>query len=90
MDFEAFRSQPMAVAAAARLGAEAERLIPAQLWRDIRGIGNQPEWQRAPKNLYSSKPFSFTNTTKLNSLQNQQNSPEFAPLPATLVIKPRP
>lgn len=52
MDFEAFRSSPMAVAAverkllivseaAIRLGPEAERLIPDQPWRDIRGIGNQ-------------------------------------------------
>jgi len=52
MDFEAFRSNPMAVAAverklqviseaATRLGMEAERLCPDQPWRDIRGIGNQ-------------------------------------------------
>jgi len=52
MDFEAFRSNPMAVAAverklqviseaAIRLGMEAERLCPDQPWRDIRGIGNQ-------------------------------------------------
>jgi uncharacterized protein with HEPN domain len=51
MDFEAFRSNPMAVAAverklqiigeaAIRLGDEAERRIPDQPWRDIRGIGN--------------------------------------------------
>jgi uncharacterized protein with HEPN domain len=52
MDFEAFRSNPMAVAAverklqiiseaAIRLGDEAERCCPEQPWRDIRGIGNQ-------------------------------------------------
>jgi uncharacterized protein with HEPN domain len=52
MDFEAFRSNPMAVAAverklqiiseaAIRLGADAERLCPGLPWRDIRGIGNQ-------------------------------------------------
>ena len=52
MDFEAFRSNPMAVAAverkiqiiseaAIRLGDEAEILCPGQPWRDIRGIGNQ-------------------------------------------------
>jgi uncharacterized protein with HEPN domain len=52
MDFEAFRSNPMAVAAverklqiisetATRLGNEAEQCIPDQPWRDIRGIGNQ-------------------------------------------------
>jgi len=52
MDFEAFRSNPMAVAAverklqiiseaAIRLGDEAEKRIPDQPWRDIRGIGNQ-------------------------------------------------
>jgi len=51
MDFQAFRANPMAVAAverklqiiseaAVRLGAEAERLCPDQPWRDIRGIGN--------------------------------------------------
>ena len=52
MDFEAFRTNPMAVAAverkiqiiseaAIRLGDEAEKRIPDQPWRDIRGIGNQ-------------------------------------------------
>jgi uncharacterized protein with HEPN domain len=52
MDFEAFRSNPMAVAAverklqiiseaAIRLGNEAEKSIPNLPWRDIRGIGNQ-------------------------------------------------
>jgi uncharacterized protein with HEPN domain len=52
MDFEAFRSNPMAIAAverklqiiseaAIRLGSEAEQLVPEQPWRDIRGIGNQ-------------------------------------------------
>ena len=52
MDFEAFRSNPMAVAAverklqiiseaAIRLGNEAERHCPNLPWRDIRGIGNQ-------------------------------------------------
>jgi uncharacterized protein with HEPN domain len=52
MDFEAFRSNPMAVAAverklqivseaAIRLGDEAERRCPDVPWRDIRGIGNQ-------------------------------------------------
>jgi uncharacterized protein with HEPN domain len=52
MDFEAFRSNPMAVAAverklqiiseaAIRLGSEAEQRCPDQPWRDIRGIGNQ-------------------------------------------------
>jgi uncharacterized protein with HEPN domain len=51
MDFEAFRSNPMAVAAVerklqiiseagSRLGDEAEKLIPDLPWRDIRGIGN--------------------------------------------------
>jgi uncharacterized protein with HEPN domain len=51
MDFEAFRSNPMAIAAverklqiiseaAIRLGDEAGRRIPDQPWRDIRGIGN--------------------------------------------------
>jgi len=52
MNFDAFRSNPMAVAAverklqiineaATRLGNEAEQRIPDQPWRDIRGIGNQ-------------------------------------------------
>jgi len=52
MDFEAFSSNPMAVAAverklqivseaAIRLGPEAERRCPDIPWRDIRGIGNQ-------------------------------------------------
>ena len=52
MDFEALRSNPMAVAAverklqiiseaAIRLREEAEILCPGQPWRDIRGIGNQ-------------------------------------------------
>ncbi len=52
MDFEAFRSNPMAVSAverklqiiseaATRLGNEAEGQIPDQPRRDIRGIGNQ-------------------------------------------------
>jgi hypothetical protein len=52
MDFEAFRSNPMAVAAverklqivseaAVRLRDEAERRCPDVPWRDIRGIGNQ-------------------------------------------------
>jgi uncharacterized protein with HEPN domain len=52
MDFEAFRSNPMAVAAverklqiiseaAIRLGDEAERHCSEVPWRDIRGIGNQ-------------------------------------------------
>ena len=52
MDFEAFRSNSMAVAAverklqiiseaAIRLANEAERLCPDLPWRDIRGIGNQ-------------------------------------------------
>ena len=52
MDFEAFRSDPMAVAAverklqiiseaAIRLADDAERLCPGFPWRDIRGIGNQ-------------------------------------------------
>ena len=52
IDFEAFRSNPMAVAAverklqiiseaAIRLREEAEILCPGQPWRDIRGIGNQ-------------------------------------------------
>lgn len=52
MDLEAFRSNTMAVAAverklqiiseaAIRLGDEAEKRIPDQPWRDIRGIGNQ-------------------------------------------------
>ena len=51
MDLEDFRSNPMAVAAverklqivsevAFRLGDEAERCIPDQPWREIRGIGN--------------------------------------------------
>jgi uncharacterized protein with HEPN domain len=51
MDFEAFRSSPLVVAAverklqviseaATRLGEEAERLCPGLPWRDIRGIGN--------------------------------------------------
>jgi uncharacterized protein with HEPN domain len=51
MDLEAFRSDPKTVAAverkilliseaAVRLGDEAERLCPGQLWRDIRGVGN--------------------------------------------------
>jgi len=51
MDFEAFRSHPMAVAAverklqiiseaAIRLGDKAERRIPGQPWREIRGMGN--------------------------------------------------
>jgi uncharacterized protein with HEPN domain len=49
MDFEEFRSNPMAVAAverklqivseaATRLGDEAEKRIPDQHWRDIRSI----------------------------------------------------
>ena len=52
MDFPAFRSDPMAVAAverklqiiseaAIRLAGEAERHCPGVPWRDIRGIGNQ-------------------------------------------------
>jgi uncharacterized protein with HEPN domain len=52
MDFEGFRSNPMAVAAverkiqiiseaAIRLGEEAEQRCPDQPWRDIRGMGNQ-------------------------------------------------
>lgn len=52
MDFEAFRSNPMAVAAverklqiiseaAIRLGDEAEACCPGIPWRDVRGIGNQ-------------------------------------------------
>lgn len=52
MDFEAFRSDPMAVAAverklqiiseaAIRLAGDAERLCPCLPWREIRGIGNQ-------------------------------------------------
>ena len=52
MDFEAFRSNSMAVAAverklqiiseaAIRLADDAERLCPGLPWRDIRGIGNQ-------------------------------------------------
>lgn len=52
MDFETFRSSPMAVAAverellivseaAIRLGAEAERMCPDQPWPDIRGLGNR-------------------------------------------------
>ena len=52
MDFEAFRANPMAVAAterklqiiseaAAQLGDEAQRRCPDVPWRDIRGIGNQ-------------------------------------------------
>jgi uncharacterized protein with HEPN domain len=51
MDFEAFRSNLMAVAAverklqiiseaAVRLAEEAERRCPDVPWRDIRGIGN--------------------------------------------------
>jgi uncharacterized protein with HEPN domain len=51
MDFEKFRSSPMAVAAverklqiiseaAIRLGSEAEKLCPGLPWRDIRGMGN--------------------------------------------------
>jgi len=51
MGLEEFRSNPMAVAAverklqiiseaAIRLGEEAEKRIPDQPWRDIRGIGN--------------------------------------------------
>jgi uncharacterized protein with HEPN domain len=51
MDLEQFRSNPMAVAAverkllviseaATRLGSEAERWVPDQPWRNIRGIGN--------------------------------------------------
>jgi len=51
LDFEAFRSNPMVVAAverkllviseaAIRLGSEAERCCPDQPWQDIRGIGN--------------------------------------------------
>jgi uncharacterized protein with HEPN domain len=50
MDFEAFRSNPMAVSAverklqiiseaATRLGNEAERQVPDQPWWAIRGIG---------------------------------------------------
>lgn len=52
MDFEAFRSNPMAIAAverklqiiseaAIRLGTEAENRFPALPWREIRGMGNQ-------------------------------------------------
>ena len=52
MGLEEFRSDPMVVAAverklqiiseaAIRLGDEAEKRIPDQPWRDIRGIGNQ-------------------------------------------------
>ena len=52
MDFDAFRSNPMAVSAverklqiiseaATRLGSEAEKQAPDQPWRDIRGMGNQ-------------------------------------------------
>jgi uncharacterized protein with HEPN domain len=52
MDFEAFRSDAVAVAAverklqivseaAIRLSRDAERLCPGVPWRDIRGIGNQ-------------------------------------------------
>jgi uncharacterized protein with HEPN domain len=52
LDFEGFRSSPMAVAAverklliiseaAVRLGGEAELLCPGLPWRDIRGMGNQ-------------------------------------------------
>jgi uncharacterized protein with HEPN domain len=52
MDFDVFRSNPMAVAAverkiqiiseaAIRLGDEAERRCPDQPWRDIWAIGNQ-------------------------------------------------
>ena len=52
MDFETFRSNPMAVAAverklqivseaAIRLGREAEQQISGQPWRDIRDLGNQ-------------------------------------------------
>jgi len=52
MDFEEFRSSPMAFAAverkpqiiseaAIRLGDQAERQCPSQPWREIRGIGNQ-------------------------------------------------
>jgi len=51
MDFEAFRANPMAIAAverkfqiiseaAVRLGNEAEVRCPGVPWRDIRGIGN--------------------------------------------------
>lgn len=51
MDFRAFRSDPMAVAAverklqivseaAIRRGEDAERLCPDLPWRDIRGLGN--------------------------------------------------
>jgi uncharacterized protein with HEPN domain len=51
MNLEEFRSNPMAVAAverklqiiseaAIRLGEDAEKSIPDQPWRDIRGIGN--------------------------------------------------
>ena len=51
MDFEAFRANPMAIAAverklqiiseaAVRLGNEAEARCPGTPWRDIRGIGN--------------------------------------------------
>jgi len=51
MGLEEFRASPMAVAAverklqiiseaAIRLGDEAEKRIPDQPWRDIRGIGN--------------------------------------------------
>lgn len=52
MEFEAFRSNPMAIAAverklqiiseaAIRLADHAERICPGVPWRDIRGIGNQ-------------------------------------------------
>lgn len=52
MDFDAFRSDLMAVAAverelqiiseaAIRLAEDAERLCPGLPWHDIRGIGNQ-------------------------------------------------
>jgi uncharacterized protein with HEPN domain len=52
MDFEAFSSNPVAIAAvqrklqiiseaAIRLGSEAERRCPDQPWADIRGVGNQ-------------------------------------------------
>ena len=52
MDFEAFHSDSMAVAAverelqiiseaAIRLAEDAERLCPGLPWHDIRGIGNQ-------------------------------------------------
>lgn len=52
MDFQAFRSDPMAVAAverklqiiseaAIRLAGDAERFCSGLPWRDIQGIGNQ-------------------------------------------------